>query len=352
MLSVCSPQLGLSPESNSGGEVYDREILTRLAKKGVKVYTLLPKGKKYPKTRKLEVEFTKIGSFVPPHFFNAAALPYMVKTFQKHHFDLLRIHNLYFLSLAAITFKKNYPQVPMVGSILHLEDGVNDKLLKASIKNYDQLITISQSTKREIIKRYNYPENKITVAYPGVDKRFKSGKKTGKNFTILFVGGLKLRKNPEFLLKVMAKINRPDVRLVFAGDGPLGDQLKGKNVSVTGFIPEKNKAKKPSIYHQADVVVLPSIKEGFGMTLLEAGASGLPVVATDGWSMPEIVKDGETGFLAKLNDVDDWAQKLLQLIKSPNLRHKMGEAGRKNAANFTWEKNINKQIKVYENLIR
>ena len=320
-----------------------------MAKHGLKIYTLLPKGRVYPKVKNLTVNFSRLHSYIPPYFFSAAALPYMVKIYKQHRFDLVRIHNLYFLGFAAAAFKKLYPKVPMIGSILHLEDGVNHQLLKSSIKNYDNLITISQSTKREIIKRYHYPENKITVAYPGVDKRFKPGRKTSKQFTVMFVGGLKPRKNPEFLLKVMKKINRPDVRLIFAGDGPLRRRLTGSNITVTGFIPE---ADKPGLYHQADVVVLPSVKEGFGMTLLEAGASGLPVVATKAWSLPEVVKDGKIGFLAKLNDVDDWADKILQLIKSPVLCRKMGEAGRKNADNFTWEKNINKQIKVYENLIR
>ena len=348
MLSVCSPQLGLSPESNSGGEVYDREVISRLCRRGIKIYTLLPKGRLHSKVKNLTVEFSRLGSYVPPHLFSAAALPYLVKTYKKHHFDLLRIHNLYFLSFAAAAFKAKFHRVPLVGSLLHLEDGVNHLLLKSTINKYDHLVTISQSTKREIIKCYQYPENKITVAYPGVDSRFTPHRKKGGRFTIMFVGGLKPRKNPEFLLKVMAKINRPDVKLVFAGDGPLRGRLKGKNVSVTGFIPEN---KKPELYHQADVVVLPSIKEGFGMTLLEAGASGLPVVASNVWSMPEIVKDGETGFLAKLNDVDDWSDKLLQLIKSPQLCNQMGESGRIIAANFTWKRNINKQIKIYENLI-
>ncbi|MDP2709027.1 MAG: glycosyltransferase family 4 protein, partial [bacterium] len=126
--------------------------------------------------------------------------------------------------------------------------------------------------------------------------------------------------------------------------------LTGRNVKVTGFIPE---SEKPELNHQADVVVLPSIKEGFGMTLLEAGASGLPVVASDAWSMPEIVKVGKTGFLAKVNDVDDWVEKLIQLIKSESLRRKMGQAGRQRVrSKFTWENNINVHLKVYENLIR
>jgi len=339
---ICSPQLGLSPESNSGGEVYDREVISRLCQKGIKVLTLLPKNRAYQKQRNLSVEYAPIKTMYPPQVFSAFVLPYLIKTYKRERFDILRVHNPYFIGPAALIFKKIYPKVPVVASFLHLEN-------RWLTGKFDHIITISKSTKKEIIESLHYPSEKISVAYPGVDQRFKPGEKKRVNFIIMFVGGLKKRKNPEFLLKVLAKINRPDVQLVFAGDGPLKNKLTGPNIKVTGFVPE---AQKPDLYHQADVVVLPSIKEGFGMTLTEAGASGLPVVANNVWSMPEIVKDGETGFLVKLNNVDDWAQKLIQLIKDKDLRQEMGLAARKHVRkNFTWENNIKVHLKVYENLV-
>jgi len=339
---ICSPQLGLAPESNSGGEVYDREVINRLCQKGVKVLTLLPKNRPYLFHQNLFVEQAPIKTMLPPHIFSVFVLPYLIQTYRREKFDLLRVHNPYFIGPAAAIFKKICPKVPVVGSVLHLED-------HKFIGNYDHIITISKSTKKEIIESLNYPSEKITVVYPGVDQRFKPGKKKSRKFTIMFVGGLKPRKNPEFLLRVLAKINRPDVELVFAGDGPLKSKLKGKNVRVTGFITEKE---KPRFYHQADVVVLPSIKEGFGMTLVEAGASGLPVVGNNCWSIPEIIKDGVTGFLAESENEADWAQKLIQLIKSPSLCQKLGAAGRWQAlTKFTWDKNIAIQLKVYENLV-
>lgn len=340
---ICSPQLGLSPESNSGGEVYDREVIRRLCRRGVKVLTLLPKNRLYLKDKNLTVEYAPVKSMMPPTLFNLFVWPYLIKTYRREKFDILRIHNPFFLSPAAAVFKKMFPRVSVVGSLLHWQKGW-------VMKNYDHIITISKSTRKEIVEKLNYPSEKITVVYPGVDNRFKPGKQTQNKFTIMFVGGLKPRKNPEFLLAVMKQINRNDVELVFAGDGPLKNRLKGKNVRVTGFIPEKD---KPGLYHRADVVVLPSIKEGFGMTLIEAGASGLPVVGNNSWSIPEIIQDGVTGFLANPGDVDDWAKKLIQLIKSPGLCRKMGAAGRQQAiTKFTWEKNIKTQLKVYESLIR
>ena len=347
---ICSPQLGLAPQSNSGGEVYDREVIHSLCQKGIKVLTLLPKNRAYQKQRNLSVEYAPIKTMYPPQVFSAFVLPYLIKTYKRERFDILRVHNPYFIGPAALIFKKLYPQVSVVASYLHLEAGVNAWIDRQVVNSFDHIITISKSTKKDIIETLNYPSEKISVAYPGVDQRFKPGEKKRIKFTIMFVGGLKARKNPEFLLKIMARLNQRGVELVFAGDGPLKNKLTGPNIKVTGFVSENQ---KPALYHQADVVVLPSIKEGFGMTLIEAGASGLPVVASDAWSMPEIVKDGETGFLARVNDVDDWTQKLIQLIKDRNLCRQMGKNARQLVTTkFTWENNLNIQMKVYENLIR
>lgn len=347
--SICSPQLGLSPESNSGGEVYDREVIQRLCQQGVKVFSLLPKNRPYQKHKNLTVSYAPVKSMFPPHIFSAFVLPYLIKTYRKEKFDILRVHNPYFVGPGALVFKKLYPQVPIVVSYLHLESGINQFIDQLVINSFDHIITISESTKKEIIEVFNYPSEKISIAYPGVDNRFQPEKIKHENFTIMFVGGLKLRKNPEFLLKVLAKLNLPNVQLVYVGTGPLKNKLVGPNVKVTGYVPE---ADKPKLYHQADVVVLPSIKEGFGMTLTEAGASGLPVIGNNHSSIKEIIQNGKTGFLAKTNDVDDWANKLLQLIKSPQLCLKMGEQGQKFIrSKFTWEKNIQTHLKVYESLI-
>lgn len=341
-LTICSPQLGLSPESSSGGEVYDREVIQRLCQQGVKVFSLLPKNRPYQKHKNLTIAYAPIQTMFPPHIFSAFVLPYLIKTYQKEKFALLRVHNPYFVGPAALIFKKLFPRVPVIASFLHLEN-------RWLAGKFDHIITISESTKKEIIDSLNYPNEKITVAYPGVDSRFQPKVTKHSKFTIMFVGGLKSRKNPEFLLKVLAKLNRPDVQLIFAGAGPLASRLRGENIKVTGFIPE---SEKPALYHQASVVVLPSIKEGFGMTLTEAGASGIPVIGNNHSSIKEIIQDNQTGFLARTNDVDDWVNKLLQLIKSPKLCRQMGRNGQKFVrSKFTWENNLKIHLQIYESFI-
>ena len=356
-MQICSPQLGISPESNSGGEVYDREVLTGLCQKGITVHSLLPKGRSYPKLNNLLVKYAPIRPMIPPHSYNAFVLPYLIKTYLSNKFDILRVHNPYFVGPAALTFKKLFPKVPLVLSHLHTETGLNGFIDAFTLKKYDHIITISKSTKTELNQDYGYPKSRITVAYPGVDHNFKPGKKPNNQFTLLFLGGLKQRKNPQFLLKLLAKLNNRKIKLVFAGTGPLLTELKKlteslqleNQVQFTGFVREQDKV---NIYQSADILLLPSLKEGFGMTITEAAACGIPSIGADHYSISEIIKDGKTGYLAKPNDLKDWSNKLIQLIKEPKLRLQMGKEARKHALkHFTWDKNINKHLKIYESLI-
>ncbi len=365
MLSICSPQLGLSPESNSGGEVYDREVITRLCQKNIKIHTLLPRGRRYPQHDNLIVKHALIRSMVPPHIYNFFVLPYLLKTYLINRFDLLRVHNPYFIGPAAVSFKKLFPQVPLIASYLHLEEGINYLIDKQIIKNFNHIITISQSTKAEIIDQFNYPKSKISVAYPGVDKKFQPGPKPQdlinqyklKNKTILlFLGGLKKRKNLNFLLKVFSQLKQPKTSLIIAGTGPLLSQLKLKasslgivsQVHFPGFIPESDKLK---YYQLANILLLPSLKEGFGMTITEAAACAIPAIGADHFSIKEIIQSGKTGFLAQPENLNDWNQKLIQLIKSKSLRQKMGQSAQKHIRQkFSWRKNINTHLKIFNQL--
>ncbi len=139
-LTICSPQLGLSPESNSGGEVYDREVINRLCDSGVKVFTLLPKNRPYLKHKNLTVAYAPIKPMFPPHIFSAFVLPYLIKTYKKVKFDILRVHNPYFVGPAAVIFRQLNPQVPIVASYLHLESGMNNLIGKIVIKSFDHII--------------------------------------------------------------------------------------------------------------------------------------------------------------------------------------------------------------------
>ena len=104
-MRICSPQLGLAPNSVLGGEVFDRQILLGLAKKGVKVEIILPRDKPHDKNIKnWNIIFMPIKHF-PAIFGNLLYLPYLFKTYKKNKFQILRIHQPQFLGLGCLIFK-------------------------------------------------------------------------------------------------------------------------------------------------------------------------------------------------------------------------------------------------------
>lgn len=365
---ICSPQLGLSNESNSGGEVYDREILLNFAKIGSKIEILLPKHRPFPqKINNFNVEFTAIKTIFPPYIFNFFVLPYLFKIFKRNKFQILRIHSPYFVGPAAVIFKLFHPEVKLVASYLHIEANnlIFEIINRLIIKKFDLIVTISNFTKDEIIKKYKINSKKILVTYPGVSEKFIPRKKNvnlikkyklKNKFVILYLGGLKFRKNPMFILDVLKKIKAQNVIFLIAGIGQAKSLLKFKaktlklepKIRFLGFIPEENKLK---IFNLADVFVLPSKKEGFGMIVTEAAACGVPAIVSDRSSLGEIVKDNETGYVLKL-DSRNWAKKIDLLIGDHKLRNKLGQNAQKFVRrNFSWEKSAKIQLEEFQNLL-
>src|SRR5438094_771486 len=140
----------------------------------------------------------------------------------------------------------------------------------------------------------------------------------------LFLGGLKERKNLFFLLDVWREVARAreDARLVVAGSGPLQVPLEryaaklrlDGRVVFAGYVQESAKVE---YYNLADLLLFPSAMEGFGLTVAEAMSCELPVVVSDRGSLPELVVDGEGGFLVDPSDHDAFVRKTLRLCADP-----------------------------------
>lgn len=169
--------------------------------------------------------------------------------------------------------------------------------------------------------------------------------------TVLGVGVSKARKGFHVLLEAMALVRRqvPDAACVIVGsdrdavyrqqlDSIIAGRGLGDSARLLGRVPDDELL---GWYHAADVFALPAINidgkfEGFGLVYLEAGAAGLPVVGTTGCGAEDAVDDGETGLLVPQNDPDALAAALVRLLGDPDLRRRMGEAGRRKAAANSW----------------
>jgi len=185
-------------------------------------------------------------------------------------------------------------------------------------------------------------------------KKYDDGK-----INILFLGRIEKRKGLIYLLrsyKILEK-NLPQnlnerLRLIIVGEGPLKKDLEKwvklnrlKNVIFEGKIPEE---KMPSFYKSCDIFCSPAIfGESFGLVLLEAMASGAPVVAFANEGYKEVLKGKGARFLAEPRDYKTLAKKLETLIKNPKLRKEMGEWGIKEAQNYAWSKISSRVLNFY-----
>lgn len=225
-----------------------------------------------------------------------------------------------------------------------------------AIKRAKGLVAVSKDTYREVIKTYKIPPKKIKVIYEGVDLRRFSAKPTDlklislkinqKNINyetrnILFVGTVQPRKNLVRLIEAFAGLPQ-NTRLLLAGklgwlyedilEAPERFGVRDRVVFL-GRILDKD---LPKLYKLAQVFVLPSLTEGFGLPVLEAQASGVPVVVSRAGALPEVAGNGAI-FINPLS-VESIKRGLEKVLAKPALQRRLVEKGYKNAASFSWEK--------------
>jgi glycosyltransferase involved in cell wall biosynthesis len=258
--------------------------------------------------------------------------------------------------------KNGYPSVR--GRVANYFMQRLSKLEEETAKNATIVVTISNYSLEKIQKYYGIEQSKVRIVPNGVDiEKFKpmDTKEVRRQFglgnesCVLFVGSLIPRKGLPFLVEAAKKVVRTqaDTKFLIVGDGPLRNQLYDslKIANLSGnfkFLGNLKDSVLPAIYNCADVFVLPSIQEGQGIVLLEAQASGKPVVAFDIGGVNEALQNRETGLLVNQGDVDALADALLKLLTDKALREKMGSNGRKFASeNFTWDICAQKMLKVY-----
>lgn len=175
---------------------------------------------------------------------------------------------------------------------------------------------------------------------------------------LLFVGRLTPDKGWEFTYKAFEKlsevVNLNNIAVIIVGDGPLRQQIADKlgkvmsDIYFTGRIPPKQ---MPALFTNSDIYVTTSEKETTGLTVLEACAARIPVIAPCAGGVIDNIQDGWNGFVYKSQDVSDFTSKLALLVKNSSLRQEMGENGRNYVDNLTWENVTERMINVWENQI-
>ena len=236
---------------------------------------------------------------------------------------------------------------------------------RESVRNADHVITISEFNKKEIVREYKYPEEKIAVVYPGVSEIFRifKGRTLGtqgptlrdlrdlrdKKY-LLFVGTRQPKKNLSRLIQAFELVRKkfPDVELVIAGKiwKQFTDEkfAKPSQVKYLGYVPEED---LPGLYAGAEALVLPSLYEGFGIPAVEAMSIGTLVVASNATSLPEVAAGA--GILFNPLDVKDMADKIsLALSIDKNRKRELIKKGMIRAEGFSWDVAAGRIIRILQ----
>jgi glycosyltransferase involved in cell wall biosynthesis len=186
----------------------------------------------------------------------------------------------------------------------------------------------------------------VEVIYNGVDADLffpvKKMHTRADRIRVFFSGNLTRRKGAHWLPAIAKKIEKNAAIFFTRGIGGKGRLIAKENLQTVGLVPFHQ---MPNRYRQMDILLMPTVREGFGLAVAEAMACGLPVVASDCSSIPELVDDGKGGFLCPVGDVEAFAEKINLLAESPRLRMQMGEYNRaKIEEKFT----LARMVKRYE----
>ena len=339
-----------------GSERYLKEILTRLARKDYRITLFTSKfyGQKHREILDGIEVIRKGGQYML--YINAAL--YYLKSLRKRNYDLIieSVNCVPFFSMFYAPFKKriliihhitdNIPFIELPNKFLAFLARLGEKLMLLLYKR-TPVVTVSESTKKEL-ERYGF--KKIYIVHNGVnfEKLQRLAGNPGKKADyplMLYLGRIKRYKRLDHLLRafkiVLEKV--PEARLVIAGGGTaLNEMQKLANdlgvkeyVEFTGSVSEREKAE---LLRKAWVFVMPSMKEGWGITVIEANACGTPVVVYDVPGLRDSVRNMETGMLVEDGNIEKLAEAVITLIEHNQLRNTLSQNAIEWAKRFSWDK--------------
>jgi len=247
-------------------------------------------------------------------------------------------------------------------------DALRRAFYRRSARAAARLLTDSEFSRREIASAYGIPAERITVAPLGVSADFAPADSPPLPALpagvvvpfLLHVGDLHERRNLGVVVEALVDVRRsgtpPPLSLVMAGvDRGAGDDLVAKAESAGAAVAlvrlgAVSDSSLRALYRAATALVYPSRYEGFGLPLLEAMASGTPVLASRAASIPEVV--GDAGLLLDPDDAALWAEAIVNVVNDAGLRARMRAAGLARAAHYTWARTARITLDVYRQVAR
>jgi D-inositol-3-phosphate glycosyltransferase len=325
-------------------------------------------------------------------------LPELVPTFSESlvrraeelgPYDLIHAH--YWLSGPAAAAAARRWDVPLFASFhtlgevknLTLADGEAPEPLariageRRAIRAADRVIAPTSETARQLVELYAADPARVRVVPPGVDAaRFFPRERgaargrlgLGPGPVVLFVGRLQPLKGPDLAIRAFADMARAapeamrDATFLMVGgpSGPGGGRVRSwldgvaAEEGVTArvrFLEPRPHDELPWVYSAADVLVMPSRSESFGLAALEAQACGVPVVASSVGGLRSAVRDGLGGYLVEGRDPSAYAARMLAIVTGPDLAARLSAGAVAHAATFPWEHTVQRLLDVYAELL-
>ncbi len=328
--------------------------------------------------------FTRDSTPVPPNAKNSRILSINASPLTlKHHFSFFSVFlteqlDVYHYPHFDMPLGQRYPSVVTVHDLHPISIAgycSREKqyyfrlIVKLNLLRARKVIAVSEHTKREILENFPVDEGKIEVIHEGVDESFKNTAgisselaKRGfglENDFILYVGNHKPHKNLVALLDAYARLDQNIQRtydLIITGRMEESDmylfqaveRLGLKNrVKFIGFVDQKS---LPGLYKSATALVMPSLKEGFGLPVLEAMTCGTPVVAANTSALPEVAGDACVFF--DPYEIDEMVAAISKVLQDEELRSRLSRLGKERAESFSWRESARRTLQVYEEVAR
>ncbi|MEM4589042.1 MAG: glycosyltransferase family 4 protein [Thermoplasmata archaeon] len=303
---------------------------------------------------------------IPQPIFNVLELYKILKELVKE-VDVVHVHDRFYMSSIfatkiAKTFNKPIVLTIHVGKIAYDNTirrflfEINERIASYVVKNASRIISIGEEISEYIYKKFKKRSELISNA---VDPNFFNPERSDDHrdkFIVLFVGRFTYKKGVDIIVDIAKKLKKENICFICIGDGPKTPEIKKtikkeavQNIILTGFISNKNELKE--YYKNASVLIFPSRKgeASSPLVILEALASGLPVIVKDTGGHAKLIKDGKTGFI--VNDSNEMIEKIKFLKENRDALEKMSLNAREYSEKFSWSKNVQKLISIYKSIV-
>jgi glycosyltransferase involved in cell wall biosynthesis len=289
---------------------------------------------------------------------------------KREKFDVIHAHD--WLTYPAGMMAQEVSDKPMVAHVHATEfdrgggNGINSdvyKIEKEGMERADKIAAVSQWTKNIVTYQYGIPANKVHVVHNGIDVAYKprfpdrlAKLKADGNKIILFVGRITLQKGPDYFVKVAKRVLEysPKTYFVMVGSGDMEGQVMQTaaylGISDRFIFPGFLRGRElDQMYQSADLYILPSVSEPFGITPLESIANGTPVLVSKQSGVSEVLSHA---LKADFWDIDEMTNQILAVLNHPTLQETLSQYGQLEVGRITWSEAANKCLTLYQQILR